>query len=170
MKNSELSFGLGLLLSQLGLFIAGQPDAPHGVAWCFSSQFPHKVAKWIDELGYIGHRPDHVLELIPESEFPNLYAPGWRGKIARATYQYVRSKLQPQDLVLEIARFNGVLDESLKKTKQVHRCGSCAFFRTPACTSSNPVTVWFSGEACDLFYPFRTRLKQHLASIKHISE
>jgi hypothetical protein len=153
------------LIASLELFIPNTTTDPKsGLAWCFSCDVPHKLAKWIDGFGWLGHRDGHIMEIIPESEFPNLYAPAWSGRIARATYQYVRAKLQPEDLVLEIARFNGVLDES--KPKRIPRCGACAYFHTPACSSPTSSQVWYSGDACELFFPFRSRLEEHLAVIK----
>jgi hypothetical protein len=156
LKNAEYSEVLG----QLGLAFASETP-PNLVCWCLTcNEIRHKVVKWIEGLGYVGHRRDHhILEVIPESEFPAVYAPGWAGRVARATYAYVRYKLKPEDLVLEIGRFNGVLDES--KPKRVPKCGACAYFHTPACSSPSFNQVWHSGDACDLFYAFSVAVKEH---------
>ena len=150
------------LLGALGLFLADYANDPKsGLAWCFSCSFPNKIVKFTHGVGWIGHRNGHVLEIIPEEEFPDLYSPGWLGRTARATYQYTRVKLQPKDLVLAIAKFNGAeLEEALSKRKRKEKCGSCAFFRSPACSSPTTRRVWYSGEACQRFWPLSKRLAE----------
>jgi len=157
---SDFSPSILALLHRLGVFIVGSLEDPsHGIAWCFTCPFPNKVAKWLDGFGWLGHREGHVLEPIPLDEFPDLTAPGMLGREARATYQYVRAKLQPEDLLLAIAKFNGTLDES-PKPKRVPKCGACAYFHTPACPSPSPRRVWHSGETCERFFPLSRRLAE----------
>jgi len=151
------------LMRFLGVFIAGTPedDPGEGVAWCFTCEFPNKIVKRIDRLGWLGHRDDHILEPVPLDEFPNLDAPGWAGRTARATYQYVRAKLQPDDVVRAIAKFNGAeLEEALSKRKRKEKCGSCTFFHSPACSSPTTRRVWYSGEVCERFWPLSKRLAE----------
>ncbi len=154
-------------LIRLGLFLSGDPNDPaSGLAWCFTCAFPNQIVKHLDGLGWLGHRNGHVLEPIPQDEFPDLAVEGFLGRIARATYQYVRAKLQPEDLVLAIARFNGLLDET-PKPKHTPRCGSCAYFETPACSSPTPMTVTRDGSICRRFYPFNDALKAHRSELIH---
>lgn len=109
-----------LAKDELRVFAAySNEDLRQGLSWCTKClvvvHFSSTLQKWVADTGGLDepfHR-GHVLEEIHPNDFPNLTAPGYRGRVARLAYQMAR-RLTPEDILRIVAK-------SRQKTRGTNR-------------------------------------------------